>query len=428
MRVFVGLFFCVSVSLTAWGQTNPTPQSLPYSQDFSSLASTSTSYPDGWQGWQLSASGSSSSFRTVAPLGDQPLKASCSASTTTGGVNNYNGKIGVLASTSYDPSLCLAINTTGFVDVSVEYEIMTIRNPYDGSSNTRINESTLQYRVGASGSFTSLTGVEYQNNTTTQTGTGVTTPQNPQTKAITLPSSCSNQSIVQLRWVQRDVSGGGSRPGFAVDNVAVSGTSDVSLPVTTRCSSARVEDGRVILTFSTASEINVVGFNILRANAAAGPFELISSFYSNPVLKASGSPVTGGSYSFIDPKVSAGRTYYYKIEAVDMTGESDQAGGVLEVLVGTPKSFSVHQNYPNPFNPATTVRYQLPSVSHVTLKVYDILGRVVATLVDMEQKAGTHEASFDGTKHSGGTYFYRLTAEQADGTTYRELRKMILVK
>jgi hypothetical protein len=195
---------------------------LPYSQNFSSLAHTSTTYPTGWQGWQLSTSGSITSFRTNAPTADRSLTASGTAASNAGNVYNYNGKIGFLASGSVDPAICLSINTTGYAGIVVSYDIMTIRNPYDGSTNTRINEATLQYRIGTSGVFTTLTGIEYQNNTTTQT-TSVTTPQNLVTKTITLPTSCDNQSVVQLRWVQRDVSGSGSlgRPSFAIDNISI---------------------------------------------------------------------------------------------------------------------------------------------------------------------------------------------------------------
>ena len=207
----------------AWAQTNPTTQSLPYSQDFSGLAHSSTTYPAGWQGWTLAGS-SSTSFRTNAPTADEALLASSSASTTTGGVHNYNGKIGILASGSTDPAIVLAINTTGHSNITVAFDIMTIRNPYNGTTNTRINQVDLQYRVGTSGSFASVSGNAngiYESNTTTQTGSGVTTPQNLQAKTFTLPSACDNQATVQLRWAQRDVSGGGSRPSFAVDNISV---------------------------------------------------------------------------------------------------------------------------------------------------------------------------------------------------------------
>jgi hypothetical protein len=220
---------------TAFTDTDPTPQTIPYSQDFSALPHSgtgSTTYPAGWQGWQLSTSGSSTSFRTSAATGDLPLNPGSSASTTTGGVHNYNGKIGILATGSSDPSLALAINTSGHSNVTMSFDIMTIRNAYDGGSNTRISQVDLQYRVGTTGSFTSVSGLAngiYQNNTTTQTGVGVTTPQKFESKNFILPSAVDNQAVVQLRWVQRDVSGGGSRPGFAVDNIVITVVSPGSL-------------------------------------------------------------------------------------------------------------------------------------------------------------------------------------------------------
>ena len=153
----------VMVCFAVGAQTNPTPQSLPYSQDFSTLAHTSTTYPAGWQGWQLSGN-PGSSFKTTAPTGDKTLTASSTASTNSGNVHNYDGKIGYLTGSSLDLSVVFAINTTGLTNIDISYDIMTIRNPYDGSSNTRINEITLQYRIGTSGNFTDLTGIEYQNN------------------------------------------------------------------------------------------------------------------------------------------------------------------------------------------------------------------------------------------------------------------------
>lgn len=221
--------FTAQTTFTDAGPTNPVAQSLPYSQDFSALphsGAVSDIYPVGWQGWSL-ANGSSTSFRTSAPTADENLIAGGSASTTQSGVLNYNGKIGFLATgspTGTDPSLCLAINTTGCSGVMIGFDIMTIRNPQNGATNTRINQVDLQYRIGTTGSFVSVSGSVggiYQNNSTTQTASGVTTPQNLESKIFALPSSCDNQANVQLRWVQRDLSGAGSRPSFAVDNVSV---------------------------------------------------------------------------------------------------------------------------------------------------------------------------------------------------------------
>ena len=75
-----------------------------------------------------------------------------------------------------------------------------------------------------------------------------------------------------------------------------------------------------------------------------------------------------------------------------------------------PATISLHQNYPNPFNPTTTIAYDLPSDARVVLKVYDVAGREVRTLVDAPSEAGSHAVSFDASDLSSGVYLYRLTA------------------
>jgi len=77
---------------------------------------------------------------------------------------------------------------------------------------------------------------------------------------------------------------------------------------------------------------------------------------------------------------------------------------------GIPERFSLGQNYPNPLNPSTTIRYELPTTSHVNLTVYDILGRQVSVLVNESREAGVHEAKFDGSNLASGVYYYRLIA------------------
>lgn len=90
-----------------------------------------------------------------------------------------------------------------------------------------------------------------------------------------------------------------------------------------------------------------------------------------------------------------------------------------------PVSFNLFQNYPNPFNPSTVITYQLPVSSHVTLKVFDLLGREVITLVDAYENAGTHNARFSmvNSRLSSGIYFYRLQAGKFVST-----KKMVLIK
>lgn len=97
-------------------------------------------------------------------------------------------------------------------------------------------------------------------------------------------------------------------------------------------------------------------------------------------------------------------------------------------------SFALLQNYPNPFNPSTRIRYELPVAGNVELRVYDIAGREVATLVNESQAAGAHEVVFDASNLralASGMYVYRLTMRPADGSAAQQqvaARKMVLVK
>ncbi|MDI6802807.1 MAG: T9SS type A sorting domain-containing protein [Bacteroidota bacterium] len=100
-----------------------------------------------------------------------------------------------------------------------------------------------------------------------------------------------------------------------------------------------------------------------------------------------------------------------------------------------PTSFALSQNYPNPFNPSTTIKYALPSRSHVLLKVFNTLGQEVATLVNEEQSVGYHSVNFNASSASGGLssgmYFYRLIAKASSSGqagTYVEIKKMVIVK
>ena len=89
----------------------------------------------------------------------------------------------------------------------------------------------------------------------------------------------------------------------------------------------------------------------------------------------------------------------------------------------TPGKYSLSQNYPNPFNPTTNIRYQITNNSFVSLKIFDIQGTEIATLVNNKQTPGTYEVSFDGSTYSSGVYFYTLSTRD-----FKETKRMILVK
>jgi hypothetical protein len=90
---------------------------------------------------------------------------------------------------------------------------------------------------------------------------------------------------------------------------------------------------------------------------------------------------------------------------------------------GAPKEFALHQNFPNPFNPSTLIKYQLPFATHVTLKLFDMLGREVTTLVDETKPAGEYATRLDARSLSSGVYFYRMSAG-----SFTDSKKLVLLK
>lgn len=142
-----------------------------------------------------------------------------------------------------------------------------------------------------------------------------------------------------------------------------------------------------------------------------------------------------GKYSAIIPQSTTTPKFY--VRAMDATNISrtspynaptdlyDAVTGTTGVTPGNPlpRSFTLKQNYPNPFNPGTTITYQLPVHSMVTLKVYDVLGREVTTLVNGIQSPNNYSVSFNGAGLSSGVYFYRLQTD-----SFTETKRMILVK
>ncbi|MFH2048770.1 MAG: T9SS type A sorting domain-containing protein, partial [bacterium] len=88
-----------------------------------------------------------------------------------------------------------------------------------------------------------------------------------------------------------------------------------------------------------------------------------------------------------------------------------------------PETFALSQNYPNPFNPTTEIKFDVPTRSHTTLKVYNILGQEVETLIDEDTPAGRYVAEWDASQYSSGVYFYKINAGD-----FVDTKKMVLVK
>ena len=186
------------------------------------------------------------------------------------------------------------------------------------------------------------------------------------------------------------------------------------VPVELISFSTSVLNDDVELIWTTSSELNNFGFEVQRRTED-------SDFYTIGFVKGSGTTTGQNDYLFVDKDLSPLK-YYYRLKQVDYNGTFDYSP-ILEVTISGVLEFSLGQNYPNPFNPSTMISYQLPVSGVVTLIVYDLLGREVATLVNEYKPAGRYEVKFDGYQLSSGVYLYKLTAGE-----YTAARKLTLMK
>lgn len=195
---------------------------------------------------------------------------------------------------------------------------------------------------------------------------------------------------------------------------------DGLLPVELTSFTASVENYNAVMKWATATETNNYGFEIERRamnnqQLTANNWEKIGFVYGNGTSSAT------HSYSFTDQTVTSG-SYAYRLKQIDNDGVYKYSSEA-EATITAPKVFVLNQNYPNPFNPTTVISYQLPVSGYVSLKVYDLLSREVAVLVNETKEAGNYEVKFDASKLTSGIYFMRL---KSNGQ--QTIKKMTLVK
>jgi hypothetical protein len=226
-------------------------------------------------------------------------------------------------------------------------------------------------------------------------------------------TSYAGQSSVQVRF--RTV-----QPGWdwwwAVDNLCITGHWIV--PVELTSFTAAAVGNNVNLNWTTATETNNQGFHIERSNGG--------EFTSVGFVAGHGTTTEIQNYSFVDRNVEVG-SYSYRLKQVDYDGTFEYSD-VVEIEIATPVEYSLDQNYPNPFNPSTKISFRLASDSKVSLKVFDVLGQEVMTLVNNELMAGVHNVDFDASGLNSGVYFYKIEASGNNGVQFSDVKKMILTK
>ena len=124
-------------------------------------------------------------------------------------------------------------------------------------------------------------------------------------------------------------------------------------------------------------------------------------------------------YSYTDTELQSG-TIEYRLKQIDTDGGFEYSK-IVEVVIDVPTEFKLSQNYPNPFNPSTTVKYSIPVATRI--KIYDMLGQEVATLVNKEQTPGRYEVTFNASQLASGTYIYRIVVNN-----FVDTKKLMLLK
>ncbi|HPI38252.1 MAG TPA: T9SS type A sorting domain-containing protein [Ignavibacteriaceae bacterium] len=190
------------------------------------------------------------------------------------------------------------------------------------------------------------------------------------------------------------------------------------IPVELTSFSASVRSGNeVYLEWVTSTETNNSGFAVER-RIDAGWSEI-------GFVKGNGTTTKIHQYHLVDKLMHKNNNYVikYRLKQIDYNGEFRYSDEIEIKISNTVTGYSLSNNYPNPFNPSTRISYAIPIVSFVTLKIYDVIGNEVATLVNENKEAGLYELTFEAGKLSNGVYFYELKANE-----FRMVKKLVLMK
>lgn len=238
---------------------------------------------------------------------------------------------------------------------------------------------------------------------------------------VTFPlgTDAANLSEVMLRQ-------GGQTTGatLIIDGIiADNNYNNTLLPVELASFSSAVSGRNVELNWTTTSETNNAGFDIERLDpnsSISNGWKKISNVAGN------GTSNVSNNYSFSDRNLATG-IYQYRLKQTDFNGNFEYFNLSNEVNIGVPAKFELSQNYPNPFNPSTTINFDIPIDGNVSLKIFDLSGKEVATLINTAMNAGYYTVGYNASALSSGTYFYRISAE-GNGQNFVSTKKMTLVK
>ena len=189
---------------------------------------------------------------------------------------------------------------------------------------------------------------------------------------------------------------------------------DYIIPVELTSFSAVASKDKINLFWETATETNNQGYEVQRSSDKI-------NFVAIGYVSGAGTSTEKHSYTFSDNNNTWNKVYY-RLKQINLDG-SFWYSQVVEAVGVVPTEFGLSQNYPNPFNPVTTIEYQLPVTAKASLKLYDMLGSEIATLVNEVKEAGYYKYSFNGSELASGTYFLRMQAND-----FVQTKKLTLMK
>ncbi|MBK7629550.1 MAG: T9SS type A sorting domain-containing protein [Ignavibacteriales bacterium] len=192
---------------------------------------------------------------------------------------------------------------------------------------------------------------------------------------------------------------------------------DPIVPVELSSFIANVNSDNISLIWTTATELNNRGFEVERKVSTSNDWTNLG------FIEGRGTSSEPKTYVYQDFNVNSGISYNYRIRQTDYDGSATVYNLAETVTFGTPVNFDLAQNYPNPFNPSTTISFSIPLKSDVSVKIYDVLGNEVTTLVNETKEAGRYSVDFNASKYSSGVYFYTIKAGN-----FTETKKMTLIK
>ena len=257
------------------------------------------------------------------------------------------------------------------------------------------------------------------------------------TAYLTVDGASSNYGSASLKYGKRESTSGSEEEDYSTcyviaqiysntsgNPMTVSASLETLIPVELTSLQAASTNDAVELTWTTATETENLGYHVYRSMSDDGEYSKISK----ELIQGAGSSDQAHSYSYIDQDVKAGNIYYYKLADVDFNGNTAFHGPISVTVEAVPSKYSLAQSYPNPFNPETAINFSIKQAGKVSLKIYNLQGQLIRSLVDADKLAGSYSVIWNGTNDQGvrvssGTYLYTLKVNGFEAT-----KKLVFMK